>query len=190
MRRHGIPTAAYGNFSDYEQAKSYLATAEYPVVIKASGLAAGKGVIIAENPVEADEALKDMLIRSKFGSSGTSAVIEEYLQGDEISILTFSDGVTTRTLPSSQDHKRIFDGDRGPNIGGMGVIAPTPRATPEVMKRIEDEILQPEFNGLKFEGLTYTGMLFTGLMLTDSGPKVLEYNARFGCPDTIGLAPA
>lgn len=152
MRRHGIPTAAYGNFSNYEQAKSYLATVKYPVVIKASGLAAGKGVIIAENSFEADEALGDMLIRSKFGSAGTSVVIEEYLNGDEISILTFSDGITTRTIPSSQDHKRIFDDDRGPNTGGMGVFAPTPRATPEVMKRIEHEILQPTFEGLKSEG--------------------------------------
>ena len=152
MRRHGIPTAAYGNFSDYEQAKSYLSTAEYPVVIKASGLPAGKGIIIAESPLEADEALGDILLRSRFGSAGTSVVIEQYLNGDEISILTFSDGITTRTLPSGQDHKHIFDDDRGPNTGGMGVFAPTPRATPEVMKRIEHEILRPTFEGLESEG--------------------------------------
>lgn len=137
MRRHGIPTAAYGNFSNYEEAKSYLATVKYPVVIKASGLAAGKGVIITHDPIEAEKTLEDILIGSKFGSAGTSVVIEEYLNGDEISILTFSDGITTRTLPSGQDHKRIFDNDLGPNTGGMGVFAPTPRATPEVMKRIE-----------------------------------------------------
>lgn len=153
MCRHGIPTAAYNNFSNYEQAKSYLTTAGYPVVIKASGLAAGKGVIIAESPSEADEALKDLLIRSKFGSAGTSVVIEQYLSGDEVSILTFSDGITIRTLPSSQDHKRIFDNDYGPNTGGMGVFAPTPRATPEVMERIEYEILRPTLEGLKSEGL-------------------------------------
>ena len=152
MRRHDIPTAAYGNFNDYEQAKAYLSAADYPVVIKASGLAAGKGVIIAGSPLEADEALQDFLIRSKFGSAGTSVVIEQYLSGDEISILTFSDGISTRTLPSGQDHKRIFDDDRGPNTGGMGVFAPTPRATPEVMKRIEQEILRPTFEGLKSEG--------------------------------------
>lgn len=152
MRRHGIPTASYGNFSDYGQAKSYLSTVDYPIVIKASGLAAGKGVIIAEDPFEADEALKDILIRSRFGSAGTSVVIEEYLNGDEISILTFSDGITTRNLPSGQDHKRIFEDDCGPNTSGMGVIALTPRATLEVMKTIQHEILEPTFAGLRSEG--------------------------------------
>ena len=154
MSRHAIPTAAYGNFSSYEQANSYLHTALYPVVIKASGLAAGKGVVIAESYCDADEALKDLMVRGKFGMAGASVVIEEFLDGDEASILTFSDGITTRTLPSGQDHKRIFDNDRGPNTGGMGVFAPSPKVTCQMMERIEQDILRPTFEGLKSEGLT------------------------------------
>lgn len=153
MRRRNIPTAEFGTFTNYNDAKQYLSTAENPVVIKASDLAAGKGVIIAETRSEAEEALADFMIRSKYGTAGESVVIEQFLRGDEISMLTFSDGITTRTLPSSQDHKRIFDNDRGPNTGGMGVIAPTPRATAEVMSRIEREVLRPTFKGLRSEGL-------------------------------------
>ena len=154
MYRHGIPTAAYGKFSNYEQANSYLHTVPYPVVIKASGLAAGKGVVIAESYYDADEALQEFMVRGKFGMAGASVVIEEFLDGDEASILTFSDGITTRTLPSGQDHKRIFDDDCGPNTGGMGVFAPSPKVTCQVMERIEQEILRPTFEGLKSEGLT------------------------------------
>ncbi|KAL8778271.1 MAG: hypothetical protein Q9213_007491 [Squamulea squamosa] len=183
MRRQGIPTAAYGSFDDYEHAKAYLAELKYPTVIKVSGLAAGKGVVIAQNMSDADEALQDFMIRGKFGSAGATVVIEEFLSGDEISVLTFSDGDATRTLPSGQDHKRIFEGDCGPNTGDMGVISPTPSATPEVMQRIEEEVLRPTFEGLRSEGLEFTGLLFTGLMLTASGPKVLEHNARFGDPE-------
>ena len=153
MYRHGIPTATYGNFSSYEQAKSYLHTALYPVVIKASGLAAGKGVVIAENYSDADEALQNIMVRGRFGMAGASVVIEEFLDGDEASILTFSDGITTQTLPSGQDHKRIFDNDCGPNTGGMGVFAPTPNVTCQMMERIEQDILRPTFEGLKSEGL-------------------------------------
>ena len=145
MSRHGIPTVAYGNFSSYEQANSYLHTALYPVVIKASGVAAGKGVIIAESYHDADEALKDLMVRGRFGMAGASVVIEEFLDGDEASILTFSDGITTRTLPSGQDHKRIFDNDRGPNTGGMGIFAPSPKFTCQMMERIEQDILRPTF---------------------------------------------
>ena len=153
MHRHGIPTASYKSFDDYDQAKSYLAEVNFPIVVKASGLAAGKGVIIAKDSFEADEALKDILLRSKFGSAGGSVVVEEHLDGDEISILTFSDGVTTRNLPAGQDHKRIWEDDRGPNTGGTGAIAPTPHATPALMKKIEKEILEPTFAGLRSEGL-------------------------------------
>lgn len=153
MRRHSIPTAAYANFSDYEPARSYLTTAAYPVVIKASGLAAGKGAIKAQSFADADGALQDFMIRDRFGSAGAEVVIEEYLSGDEVSILTLSDGVTRRTLPSGQDHKRIFDSDLGPNTGGMGVLAPISSATKEVMERIEREVLRPTFEGLRSEGL-------------------------------------
>nr|ANM86561.1 putative phosphoribosylamine-glycine ligase [Cladonia uncialis subsp. uncialis]AUW31388.1 putative phosphoribosylamine-glycine ligase [Cladonia uncialis subsp. uncialis] len=170
MHRHGIPTAAYGNFSNYEQANSYLHTASYPVVIKASGLAAGKGVIIAESYYDADEALQDFMVRGKFGMAGASVVIEEFLDGDEASILTFSDGITTRTRHRAKTT----------SVSSMMTVA----LTLAVMERIEQDILRPTFEGLKSEGLTYTGMLFTGLMLTKSGPKVLEYNARFGDPET------
>ena len=154
MRRHQIPTAEYRNFSDYELAKEYLAAIDHRVVIKVSGLAAGKGVIIPASKEEAQEALKEMMVGGKFGSAGSSVVIEEYLEGDEISISTFSDGTTTKTISPAQDHKRIFDGDKGPNTGGMGVYAPVPMATPEVMREIENKILKPTFEGLKAEGET------------------------------------
>lgn len=137
MYRHSIPITAYGNFSCYEQADSYLYTALYPVVIKASGLAGGKGVIIAESYHDADEALKDLMVRGRFRMAGASVVIEEFFDAYEASILTFSDGTTTRTLPSGQDHKRIFDNDRGPNTGGLGVFAPSPKVTCQMMERIE-----------------------------------------------------
>lgn len=152
MSRHGIPTAAYRNFSDFESARSYLASVSHRVVIKASGLAAGKGVVIPSSLDEAQLALRNIMVEGEFASAGSSVVIEEYLEGDEISILTFSDGKTTRTLSPGQDHKRIFDGDRGPNTGGMGVYAPVPVATPAVLTEIEDRILSPTFAGLKSEG--------------------------------------
>lgn len=152
MRRHRIPTAEYRNFSDYGLAKDYLVTITHRVVIKVSGLAAGKGVIIPASNEEAQEALKEIMLEGKFGSAGSSVVIEEYLEGDEISILTFSDGTTMKTLSPAQDHKRIFDGDKGPNTGGMGTYAPVPMATPEIMREIENEILKPTLEGLKSEG--------------------------------------
>lgn len=152
MQRHGIPTAKYHNFNDYKSARDYLETASYRVVIKVSGLAAGKGVILPETPEEAQSALKEMMLEEKFGSAGSSVVIEEYLEGDEISILTLSDGVTTRTLSPAQDHKRIFDGDSGPNTGGMGVYAPVPMVTSTMMNEIEETILKPTFEGLEAEG--------------------------------------
>jgi phosphoribosylamine--glycine ligase / phosphoribosylformylglycinamidine cyclo-ligase len=152
MRRHGIPTAYYQNFSQYQPAKDYIAAISYPIVIKVSGLAAGKGVILPSTKEEAIEALGDIMLRGKFGSAGSSIVIEEYLEGDEISVLTFSDGIHTWSFAPGQDHKRISEGDRGLNTGGMGVYAPTPLVTPEIMTDIEERILKPTFQGLKSEG--------------------------------------
>ncbi|MCJ1349790.1 hypothetical protein MMC31_008031, partial [Peltigera leucophlebia] len=189
MRRHGIPTANYQNFSQYQPAKDYIAAISSRLVIKVSGLAAGKGVILPSTKEEAVEALENIMLRGSFGSAGSSIVIEEYLEGDEISVLTFSDGAHTWSFPPGQDHKRIFEGDRGLNTGGMGVYAPTPLVTPEIMTDIEERVLKPTFQGLKSEGRTFTGMLFTGIMLTSSGPKVLEYNTRFGDPETQSMIP-
>lgn len=158
-------------------------------MLKASGLAAGKGVIIIENKEETLAALKQIMIEHQFGDAGNEVVIEEFLEGDELSILTFSDGTTFKSMPPAQDHKRIFDGDRGPNTGGMGCYAPTKIASPELLKVIDELILKPTFDGLRAEGIPYMGMLFTGIILTKSGPKCLEYNARFGDPETQTLLP-
>jgi phosphoribosylamine--glycine ligase / phosphoribosylformylglycinamidine cyclo-ligase len=184
MQRHNIPTARYSNFTDYESANAYLDSCDYRVVIKASGLAAGKGVILPTSKEEGIAALKDIMLLRKFGAAGDNIVIEEYLEGEEISLLTLSDGTTHKTLSPGQDHKRAFDGDQGPNTGGMGVYAPTPSATSELMQQIDEQVLTPTFAGLKSEGRTFKGLLFTGLMLTADGPRVLEYNARFGDPET------
>ncbi|KAF2008764.1 phosphoribosylamine-glycine ligase [Aaosphaeria arxii CBS 175.79] len=187
MKRHSIPTAAYENFTDHAAAKAYLDSVSHRVVIKASGLAAGKGVIIPATSEEAHAALKDIMLDREFGSAGDEVVIEEFLEGDELSILTFSDGKTIRSLPPAQDHKRIGDGDTGPNTGGMGTYAPTRIAPKEVIERMEREILQPTVDGMREEGYEFKGVLFTGLMMTKDGPKVLEYNVRFGDPETQSL---
>ncbi|EUC33528.1 hypothetical protein COCCADRAFT_4922 [Bipolaris zeicola 26-R-13] len=187
MKRHNIPTAAYENFSKHEDAKAYLDTISHSVVIKASGLAAGKGVIIPQTKEEAHAALKDIMLDREFGAAGDEVVIEEFLEGDELSILTFSDGRTIKSLPPAQDHKRIFDNDQGPNTGGMGTYAPTRIAPREVLDRVDKEILQPTIDGMRSEGFEFKGVLFTGLMMTKDGPKVLEYNVRFGDPETQSL---
>ncbi|RHZ79584.1 hypothetical protein Glove_144g80 [Diversispora epigaea] len=189
MKRHNIPTAAYENFSDYEQAKDYLKSVSYNVVIKASGLAGGKGVLIPTNKEEAFNALKEIMVDQVFGSAGNEVVIEEYLEGQELSILTFSDGYTIVNLPPAQDHKRAFDGDQGPNTGGMGCYCPTPIVTSELNDQIKNMILQPTIDGMRRDGFPFVGMLFTGLMITDFGPKVLEYNVRFGDPETEVVLP-
>ncbi|KAF2474297.1 phosphoribosylamine--glycine ligase [Lindgomyces ingoldianus] len=189
MKRHSIPTAAYENFSSYERASEYLSNVSHSVVIKASGLAAGKGVIIPQTKEEAHAALKEIMLDKEFGTAGDEVVIEEFLDGDELSILSFSDGTTIRSLPPAQDHKRIGDGDTGPNTGGMGTYAPTRIAPKDVVNRIHDEILQPTIDGMKADGFPFIGLLFTGLMMTNSGPKVLEYNVRFGDPETQSLLP-
>lgn len=206
MKRHGIPTAHYESFSDYNAAKKYVMEISHPVVIKASGLAAGKGVILPADREEALQALDDIMLKQRFGEAGSSVVIEEFLEGQEISILTLSDGSHTWSFPPGQDHKRVGDGNRGPNTGGMGVCAPLPFVTSDVIEEIESKILQPTFAGLKSEGKTlqimhefwknnivlgriFKGCLFTGIMLTPSGLKVLEYNTRFGDPETQSMLP-
>lgn len=187
MKRHNIPTAAYENFGSYDSAKTYLDSISHNVVIKASGLAAGKGVIIPQSKAEAHAALKEIMLDKEFGAAGDEVVIEEFLEGDELSILSFSDGTTIRSLPPAQDHKRIGDGDTGPNTGGMGTYAPTRIAPREIVEKVHKEILQPTIDGMKAEGFPFSGVLFTGLMMTKSGPKVLEYNVRFGDPETQSL---
>ncbi|KAI9762329.1 MAG: hypothetical protein M4579_000478 [Chaenotheca gracillima] len=189
MRRHQIPTAAYENFNEYSAARTYLDSVEHTVVIKASGLAAGKGVIIPETKAEAEQALKDIMLDREFGAAGDEVVIEEFLEGEELSILAFSDGYTIKALAPLQDHKRIFDGDKGPNTGGMGCYAPTRIASPAVLEEVHRTILQPTIDGMRREAFPFVGMLFTGLMMTKSGPKVLEYNVRFGDPETQTILP-
>ncbi|KAF8477107.1 phosphoribosylformylglycinamidine cyclo-ligase [Kalaharituber pfeilii] len=189
MHRHNIPTAEYRNFTSYTEATKYIESISHDVVIKASGLAAGKGVIIPASKEEAHAALKEIMADKVFGEAGDEVVIEEFLEGDELSILAFSDGYTIVPLPPAQDHKRIFDGDQGPNTGGMGCYAPTRIASKQVLEEIQRTILQPTIDGMRREGIPFVGMLFTGLMMTKSGPKVLEYNVRFGDPETQTVLP-
>uniref|UniRef100_A0A8H7NDI8 phosphoribosylamine--glycine ligase n=1 Tax=Bionectria ochroleuca TaxID=29856 RepID=A0A8H7NDI8_BIOOC len=186
MKKYGIPTASYKAFDNYDDAKAYLESVNCSqIVLKVDGLAAGKGVVLPSNEAEAHEALRSMMADSKFGSSGQSVVIEELLDGDEISILTFADGTAAfKSLPPGQDHKRIFEGNKGPNTGGMGVYAPLAFVTPDDLRIIDQDIIKPTLDGLRAEGRLFAGMLFTGVMMTSKGPKVLEYNARFGDPET------
>lgn len=189
MKRHSIPTARYENFYDYDLAKQHLDSIDYRVVIKADGLAAGKGVIIPTSKHEAQTALKEIMLDREFGAAGNSVVVEEYLEGHEISILSFSDGKTVLSLPPAQDHKRIGDHDTGPNTGGMGTYAPTPLASKEVLEEIERTVLQPTIDGMQAEGFPFCGCLFTGFILTSNGPRLLEYNVRFGDPETQSCLP-
>ena len=189
MARHNIPTARYRNFTDYAEARQYLDNVSYNVVLKATGLAAGKGVILPSSKKEAYEGLKAIMINKEFGSSGDEVVIEEYLEGEELSFLTFSDGYTIKSLPPAQDHKQIDDGDKGPNTGGMGAYAPTKVATPQLIEEVHRKILQPTIDGMRKERFPFVGLLFTGLMITKAGPKTLEYNVRFGDPETQTLLP-
>ncbi|KAI0148431.1 phosphoribosylamine--glycine ligase [Xylariaceae sp. FL1272] len=189
MKKHNIPTAAYENFSDYEKARRYLQGVQHDVVIKASGLAAGKGVIMPSTKQEALKALEEIMLNKEFGSAGDEVVIEEFLSGDELSILTFSDGHIIKSLPPAQDHKRIGEGDTGLNTGGMGCYAPTQIATPQLIAQIDRDIIQPTIDGMRRDSIPFKGVLFTGLMITPSGPKVLEYNVRFGDPETQTVLP-
>lgn len=187
--RHGIPTAAYASFTEVAPALAYLESHPAPIVIKASGLAAGKGVIMAETQEAAVAAVKDMLEGEAFGESGREIVIEETLYGEEASIHVIVSGEDFLTLPASQDHKRVGEADTGPNTGGMGAYTPTSRVTPAMMKTIEEVVIRPTLAGLKADGIDYRGTLYAGLMLTDQGIKVLEYNVRFGDPETQVLLP-
>ena len=189
MKKYGIPTAAYEIFTDLDAALAYLETAPIPTVIKADGLALGKGVIIAQTREEAKEAVTDMMANAKFGKSGATVVIEEFLTGPEVSVLAFTDGKTVRPMVSSMDHKRAGDGDTGLNTGGMGTIAPNPYYTPEIAKQCMEEIFRPTIRAMRKEGRTFKGCLYFGLMLTPNGPKVIEYNCRFGDPETQVVLP-
>jgi phosphoribosylamine--glycine ligase len=183
LKENRIPTASFDTFSDATSAKKCLAQQKPPYVIKADGLAAGKGVVICSSQKEAEAAIEDILVGKVFGQAGEKIVIEEFLQGEEASFMVLTDGEHLLPLASSQDHKRVFDGDRGPNTGGMGAYSPAPVITPEVHCRIIDEILKPLLGGLTKKEVHYAGVLYVGLMITDDGPKVLEFNARFGDPE-------
>jgi phosphoribosylamine--glycine ligase len=184
MTGAGVPTARYKTFIDLGKARDYLKKQKMPIVIKASGLALGKGVIIARTLGEAENALEKILIKKIFGEAGEELVIEEFLKGDEVSVHAFSDGKTVSMFPSSRDHKQIFDGNSGPNTGGMGTIAPLAHETREKLEKVKDRIVLPIIRGMEKMGITYTGILYPGIMLTDAGEKVLEFNSRFGDPET------
>lgn len=189
MKKYGIPTAQYEVFNDMEAALKYLETAPIPTVIKADGLALGKGVIIAQTREEAKNAVKSMMADKVFGKSGENIVIEEFLTGPEVSVLSFTDGKTVVPMISSMDHKRAGDNDTGLNTGGMGTIAPNPYYTADVAKRCMEEIFLPTMNAMNAEGRTFRGCLYFGLMITPNGPKVIEYNCRFGDPETQVVLP-
>ena len=189
MKKYGIPTAAYEVFDDMSAALKYLETAPIPTVIKADGLALGKGVIIAMTRQEAMDAVKSMMADKVFGASGDHIVIEEFLEGPEVSVLSFTDGKTVVPMVSSMDHKRAGDNDTGLNTGGMGTIAPNPYYTAEVAQRCMDEIFLPTVAAMNAEGRTFKGCLYFGLMITKNGPKVIEYNCRFGDPETQVVLP-
>ena len=189
MKKYGVKTAAYEIFSDYDNAIKYLDTIEYPTVIKASGLAAGKGVIIAQNKEEALEAVKEMLLDNKFKQTSARIVIEEFLIGAEASILSITDGETIIPFISAKDHKKIGEGETGLNTGGMGVIAPNPYVTSDIMKDFIDDIMVPTLEGLKSEKMKFNGVIFFGLMITEKGIYSLEYNMRLGDPETQAVLP-
>ena len=189
MKKYAIPTAEYAVFDDITQALAYLETAPIPTVVKADGLALGKGVIIAQTREEAKQAVTDMMEGGKFGKSGSRVVIEEFLTGPEVSVLAFTDGKVVKPMVSSMDHKRIGDHDTGLNTGGMGTVAPNPYYTPEIAERCMKEIFLPTIAAMNAEGRTFTGCLYFGLMLTPKGPKVIEYNCRFGDPETQVVLP-
>ena len=189
MKRYGIPTARYEVFDDSAKALAYLKTASFPIVIKADGLALGKGVLIPQNLPEAEAAVKSIMEDKAFGDSGSEIVIEECLTGPEVSVLAFTDGRSIAPMVSSMDHKRAGDGDTGPNTGGMGTVAPNPCYTPDVAAACIEKIFLPTLAAMRAEGCPFKGCLYFGLMLTPDGPKVIEYNCRFGDPETQVVLP-
>ena len=189
MKKYGIPTASYEIFTELDAALGYLQTAPIPTVVKADGLALGKGVIIAQTREEAVEAVTDMMANAKFGKSGSTVVIEEFLTGPEVSVLAFTDGKTVKPMVSSMDHKRAGDNDTGLNTGGMGTVAPNPYYTDAIAQQCMEEIFLPTIAAMNAEGRTFKGCLYFGLMLTPNGPKVIEYNCRFGDPETQVVLP-
>lgn len=189
MKKYGIPTAEYAVFDNENDAVKYLETAPIPTVVKADGLALGKGVIIAETREQAIDAVHSMMSEKVFGESGTKVVIEEFLEGPEVSVLSFTDGKTLVPMVSSQDHKRALDGDKGLNTGGMGTVAPNPYYTEDIARECMEKIFIPTMNAMNNEGRTFKGCLYFGLMLTKNGPKVIEYNCRFGDPETQVVLP-
>ncbi|MGT2799318.1 phosphoribosylamine--glycine ligase [Streptococcus marmotae] len=189
MKKYRVPTARYETFSDFEAAKAYIEEQGAPIVVKADGLALGKGVVVAETVEEAVVAAQDMLLDHKFGHSGARVVIEEYLSGEEFSLFAFVNGEDFYLMPTAQDHKRAFDGDKGPNTGGMGAYAPVPHLPASVIEQSVAEIIRPVLKGMIAEGRPYLGVLYAGLIVTDEGPKVIEFNARFGDPETQVILP-
>ena len=189
MKKYGIPTAAYETFTSSDEAIAYLKNSSYPIVIKADGLALGKGVTIAEDFAQAEAAVRSAMEDKVFGESGNALVIEEFMTGPEVSVLCFTDGNVVKPMVSSMDHKRIGDGDTGPNTGGMGTIAPNPFYTEDVAERCMKEIFLPTMHAMNAEGRVFRGCLYFGLMLTPNGPKVVEYNCRFGDPETQVVLP-
>jgi len=189
MVRHHIPTARYEAFTDFDAALRHLHQVDYPVVIKASGLAAAKGVLVPETSAEAESALRQVMLDREFGSAGDEVVIEERLSGPEVSLIAFCDGNVARAMVPAQDHKRVFDGDQGPNTGGMGAYAPVPVCPPEMAAELTRAILQSAVDGLRAEGRPFIGALYAGLMLTADGPRVIEFNCRFGDPETQVILP-
>ncbi|MEW6511610.1 MAG: phosphoribosylamine--glycine ligase [Bacteroidota bacterium] len=191
MQRHGIPTAAFRVFKREESAEAslYVSRCPLPVVLKADGLAAGKGVMVCRTSAEATSAVSSMLEAGAFGSAGETVVVEEFLEGEEASVFAVTDGLRYVLLAPAQDHKRVFDGDQGKNTGGMGAYAPTPIVTPDILKRVGREIIAPTLRGMAAEGRTYRGCLYAGLMITGSGPRVVEFNCRFGDPESQVVLP-
>ena len=189
MKKYGIPTADYAQFTQEEDALAYLKTVPYPAVVKADGLALGKGVTVAQSYEEAAEAVHELMAEKRFGKSGDTVLIEECLTGPEVSVLAFTDGHTVKPLPSSMDHKRACDGDLGPNTGGVGAVAPNPYYTGEIADVCMDTIYLPTIRAMAKEGRPFKGCLYFGLMLTPNGPKVIEYNCRFGDPETQAVLP-
>lgn len=189
MNRMGVPTAYASHHSDAESARAAVAKAGYPVVIKASGLAAGKGVIIAQTKEEADDAISSMLLDKKFGTAGDEILIEEFMVGEELSIFAICDGFTAKMMIGAQDHKRLLDGDAGPNTGGMGAYCPVSIDTYDMRAQVQSLVFDPVLKGLAEDGAPFTGLLYGGLMLTEAGPKVVEFNCRFGDPETQAILP-